>query len=219
MTQSTALIPVADRVVDFYGDPIQGFMVPSDEQPTVYVPLRPICGYLGLDWSAQYRRLHRDPVLRDVIRPVAMMATGSRADEHEIVCLPLEYLPGWLFSINVTRVRPELQEKITQYRRECFKVLWRAFQAEAIGLAQVHPSIIDEVLPDVRPVTTSTAMILAQLRDQALAQYQLAEQQLALEARITTPPTMSAFNVPHCSSGIFSTVWGRLRSESNRQKS
>jgi hypothetical protein len=33
----------------------------------------------------------------------------------------------------VARVRPALQEKITRYRRECFRVLWRAFQADALS--------------------------------------------------------------------------------------
>jgi hypothetical protein len=186
MTQSTALIPISERIVDFYGDPIYGLIVPGDEQPIIYVPLRPLCGYLGLDWSAQYRRLHRDTVLREVIRPVAMTATGSPTDEHEVVCLPLEYLPGWLFSVNVTRVRPALQDKITQYRRECFKVLWRAFQAEAMGLAQTQMAPADPAVQEAPLATTSTSMLLVQLRDQALAQYQLAEQQLSLEARVAT---------------------------------
>jgi hypothetical protein len=172
MTQSTALIQISERIVDFYGDPIHGFIVSGEEQPTIYIPLRPICGYLGLDWSAQYRRLHRDAVLREVIRPVAMTATGSTADEHAVVCLPLEYLPGWLFSVNVARVRPELQDKITQYRRECFKVLWRAFQAEAMGLAQAQTALADRTDQDMSLAPTSTSMILVQLRDQALAQYQ-----------------------------------------------
>ncbi len=80
--QSSALVPATDRVVDFYGDSIQGLIVIKDEQPIVYVPLRRLCSYLGLDWSAQYRRLHRDAVLRDMLEVVAVTATGSAGDEH-----------------------------------------------------------------------------------------------------------------------------------------
>ena len=177
--QSTALVPTSGHVVDFYGDPIQGLIVIIDDETTVYVPLRAICTFLGLDWSAQYRRLHRDAVLRDVLQVVAVTATGSHADEHEVVCLPLEYLPGWLFSINAARVRPELQEKITRYRRDCFRVLWRAFQIESLSIARTGDQ--SQAL-----APTSTATILTQLRDQALAQAYLAEQQLALETRIST---------------------------------
>jgi len=182
--QSTALVPTSDQIVDFYGDPIQGLIVLNNDQPTVYVPVRAICTYLGLDWSAQYRRLHRDAVLHDVLQPVAMTATGSHADEHEVICLPLEYLPGWLFSINATRVRPDLQDKINRYRRECFSVLWRAFQADALSIVRRTEPLDHDVTHELAP--TSTAMILTQVRDQALAQVALAEQQLALEARIST---------------------------------
>lgn len=185
VSQSTALIPTSEREVDFYGDPIRGLLVAEDQQSTVYVPIRPICGYLGLDWSAQYRRLQRDPVLRDAVRPVAVMATNSQGGDPEMICLPLEYLPGWLFTISSNRVRPELQDKITQYRRECFKVLWRAFQAEALGPFEFRSPMADQTLANAAPAVPSTAMVLTQLRDQALAQYQMAEQQLALETRVT----------------------------------
>lgn len=176
--QSSALVPASDHIVDFYGDPIQGLIVLHDDETTIYVPLRAICTFLGLDWSAQYRRLHRDTVLRDVLEVVAVTATGSPADEHEVVCLPLEYLPGWLFSINATRVRAELQDKITRYRRDCFGVLWRAFQAESLTTMRANHTTVS--------ASPGTTMILTQLRDQALAQASLAEQQLALEMRLST---------------------------------
>jgi hypothetical protein len=184
MSKTTALVPTANRVVDFYGDPIRGLIVLADGQPTVYVPLRPLCDYLGLDWSAQYRRLHRDAVLREVLQAVAITATASHADEHEMVCLPLEFLPGWLFTINTARVKPELQEKITQYRRECFTVLWRAFQAESLTMVGPAPPTHDE--PSREMATASATTILTQLRDQALTQAALAEQQIALEMRVGT---------------------------------
>ena len=186
MSQNNALIAAAERVVDFYGDPIRGLIVSADDQPMVYVPLRPICGYLGLDWSAQYRRLHRDPVLSDVVRSVALTATNPQGGDPEMLCLPLEYLPGWLFTINAARVRDGLQEKITQYRRECFKVLWRAFQAEALGQTPAPPASLENTELDTVDAVPSTAMVLRQLRDQALAQYQMAEHQLVLEARVST---------------------------------
>ncbi len=186
MAESSALVPSAGRIVDFYGDPIQGLIVTVDDQPTVYVPLRPICGYLGLDWSGQYQRLRRDAVLREVVRSVVVTPTNPQGGDPELLCLPLEFLPGWLFTINAARVRPELQEKITQYRRECFKVLWRAFQAEALGHAVLQPSLPTENTQLDRPIgQPATSLILTQLRDQALAQYQMAEQQLALEARVS----------------------------------
>jgi hypothetical protein len=44
-----------------------------------------------------------------------------------VICLPFDLLPGWLFTISSTRVHPDLQEKIHQYRQKCYRALWEAF--------------------------------------------------------------------------------------------
>jgi hypothetical protein len=159
----TALVPHAERVIDFYGDPIEVAVVGDDE---VYVPLRAITEFLGLDWSAQYRRIQRDEVLARRARMVALRdSAGARREQ---LSLPLDLLPGWLFGITASRVRPELAPKLTRYREECFRVLWRAFQADLARHA---------------PVTHANPS-LTHVRDLALAIVQMSEQQLALEAQV-----------------------------------
>jgi hypothetical protein len=37
--------------------------------------------------------------------------------------LPLSKLNGWLFSINPNKVKPEVKEKLIEYKKECFNVL------------------------------------------------------------------------------------------------
>jgi hypothetical protein len=44
-----------------------------------------------------------------------------------MVCLPLDYVSGFLFGLNATRVKPELRERVILYQRECYKVLAEAF--------------------------------------------------------------------------------------------
>ena len=44
-----------------------------------------------------------------------------------MVTIPLEYLPGWLFGISVSRVHPRLHESLYRYRKECFRVLASQF--------------------------------------------------------------------------------------------
>ncbi len=66
-----ALAPIVQKEVIYYKDVITAVPV-AIEQEQIYVPVRPICDYLGLDWSAQYRRINRDPVLSDVMQGVAM---------------------------------------------------------------------------------------------------------------------------------------------------
>lgn len=167
-----ALVPVETREVEFYGDTLQGALVQLGDSQQWYVPLRPICRYLGLDWSAQYRRVQRDPVLKDEVRTVAVMATNPQGGDPDVICLPLNLLPGWLFGVNASRVKPELEEKITRYRRECFQVLWEAFRP-----AVLPSSDLDEF---ARP-SGGGAELAYRI---ATAVQEIARQQMELERRL-----------------------------------
>ena len=83
-----------------------------------FVAIRPICAALGLDWPSQRKRIHRDPELMSC---VVMMTTQlpSDAQTRRIVFLPLDRLNGWLFGVDVARVREELRERLVWCRREC----------------------------------------------------------------------------------------------------
>jgi hypothetical protein len=66
---SDALVPVEQKVVEFYGDELTAVLVDVEGHAVIYVPVRPICDYLGVDWSGQYRRINRDPVLSVELAP------------------------------------------------------------------------------------------------------------------------------------------------------
>lgn len=170
---SIALVPVQQRQVDFYGDEIVAVVVDEGEQPQVYVPLRPIVEYLGLNWSGQFRRVKDDEVLADVVRSVRVIQTEVGVGSRTLLCLPLEYLSGWLFGIEARRVKPELKEKILRYRRECYRVLAQAFQADALAAERMRS-----------PVDLDAPMSLPQIRDMGLAIARMAEQQMALDTRV-----------------------------------
>ncbi len=65
-----------------------------------------------------------------------------------VICLPLEVLPGWLFNISPTRVKPALQEKVQRYRRLCYRALWRAFQRGELFPVE-EPTIVEASVPTV----------------------------------------------------------------------
>ncbi|HYP40804.1 MAG TPA: ORF6C domain-containing protein, partial [Chloroflexia bacterium] len=69
-------------------------------------------------------------------------------------------------------VRPELQEKILRYQRECFRVLWNAFKTEVLP-APTEP----------HPGNLSGAAMALEIAEAVAA---LARQQLDLEQRYTT---------------------------------
>lgn len=169
MADHDVSVPQAQRIIDFYGDPITVAVMPDDE---VYVPVRPIAEFLGLDWSSQLQRIRRDDVLAR--RATTVIVATSDESRREMVCLPLDLLPGWLFGISASRVRAELASKLNRYREECFRVLWRAFQDNTLAALS----------PTERASSAPTGLV--QIREMGLAIAQMAEQQLALEQRVTT---------------------------------
>jgi hypothetical protein len=172
--QDTALVPIEEKTVDFYGDEINAALVEIDGSQQVFVPLRPICEYLGLAWSSQIQRTRRDQLLAQELNSVFVTNTelsGVGKGRRQVLCLPLELLPGWLFGIDSSRVKPELKEKIDRYRRECFRVLWQAFQAEALDFGE-QAGVAQEYQPSAA---------LLEIREMGLAIARMAEQQIELE--------------------------------------
>ncbi len=158
-TDELAATPQVEKIVDFYGDQIPVAQV-SDE---LFVPLRPLATFLGLDQAGQYQRVQRDEVLSKRVRRIAMRGVSGRMREQ--LCLPLDLLPGWLFGITTARVQPELKVKLNRYREECFRVLWNAFKSD--------------ILP-ATPVPTNLTPA-EQILQQTEAMYKLALQQVELE--------------------------------------
>jgi|SRR5260370_6186668 len=129
--QEKALIPIQVGQIDFYGDVLQVVLVEINGERLVLVPLRQFCQHLGVDWSAQRRSVLRDEVLAAEVMSVAIKTTiipvrGQR-QSYVALCLPLDFLPGWLFNISPTRVKPEYRERVQRYRAKCYRVLWKAF--------------------------------------------------------------------------------------------
>lgn len=96
------------------------------------VAMRSVCEGIGLDWKAQHSRIQRDEVLSSTVVMMTMVAQDGK--NRETVCLPLEYLNGWLFGIDVSRCREEIRPALIQYKRECYQVLanyWQ--QGEAVN--------------------------------------------------------------------------------------
>jgi hypothetical protein len=117
--------PLAQRTVNFYGDELTAVQV--GEQ--VYTPVKYMCECLGVAWQGQYERIERDAVLSSTIRVIRIDAKDGK--QREAICLPAEYINGWLFGIDENRVKPELREKLIAYKRECYRVLARAFSGQS----------------------------------------------------------------------------------------
>jgi hypothetical protein len=168
MTEAESLVPVEQKEVLFYEDTIVAVRMVDG---SVYVPIRPVCDNLGVALAGQRERINRDPVLSEAVVSVSVTLTQQA---REMLCLPLKYIPGWLFGINATRVKPELRERVIRYQQECYDVLAEAFQE---GRLTTDVSF-DELLESDTPA--------AQAYKIAAAIMQIARQQLILESRLDT---------------------------------
>lgn len=177
MSATKTLVPVEQRQVVFYEDELTAVLVDGDGGRMVYVPLRPVTDYLGLNWDGQRRRVQRDPVLNQEIKGVVVMTTpsadGRGGGPQEMTCLPLKYIPGFLFGISADRVNPELRDKIIRYQKECYEVLAEAFKE---GRLSGDPSFGELLRMDTPAVQAYRA---------ALAIVEIARQQVILEAKLT----------------------------------
>ena len=172
MSEENALQPIEQKQVMFYEDQILAARVEGGE---IYVPVRPICDVLGIGWSAQARKLRDDPVLAEVSRSVIIRSQSSgmsgKRDAYNMICLPLDYLNGWLFGINSRRVREDLRDSIIRYQRDCYRVLFEAFTLNKV----THRPASDDIETWLRTNDDPTAvayrqgMAIANLaREQAL---------------------------------------------------
>lgn len=174
MNQDNTLVPQEQRTITFYDDEIPAVVVlEQSNQQTVYVPLRPICEYLGLSWRGQLARITRDPVLSEIGMSVIVTIPdidpkSKRPHTSAMICLPLEYLNGWLFGISPDRVRADIRDKVIRYQKECYKVLAAAF-LDRTPSADSSPN----------------AAALIQIREMGRAIMTMAEEQLKFEARLT----------------------------------
>ncbi len=138
MSDKNILIPVEQKLIDFYDDEITAFLVEIDNRQQIYIPIRPICDYLGLSWSGQRERINRDPILLEAKRFVRVTRTNSGGGSPNVFALPLDYLNGWLFGVNVSRVKEEIRENLMRYQRECYRVLADAFLAPALNVQPIN---------------------------------------------------------------------------------
>ena len=114
-----------------------------------YVAVKPICENLGLDWSSQKKRIERDDVLNSTM--VIMTTVAEDKKSREMTCLPIDYINGFLFRIDTSRVSEEIRPLVLYYKRECYKALfefWNKSKEEEEPSKSVEPKPLPGSLED-----------------------------------------------------------------------
>lgn len=124
-----------------------------NENGQIHIPVKPICQAVGVNPEAQRQRILRHYILNSVA--FILKATGADGKNYEMLCLPLEYIYGWLFTIDANLVAEANREKVASYQRECYDILYRHFagslrrrveenEAEIAALKAVNDAILQE---------------------------------------------------------------------------
>ena len=126
--------------VDFYGDPVLAY---QDEDGKVWVAAKQLARNLGLNWSAQYRKLKSHEVLS---KGVAIKQYLTAGGEQRTVFIDLDYLPYWLASISPKKAAPGVREKLVRYQTEVVKVLRDYFFKGAVINPRVPGDMLERVI-------------------------------------------------------------------------
>lgn len=132
------------EIINFHGAQIE--TVKIDGRP--YVGAKSVATGMGLDWKAMQRMIRRDEDINSTIVVTTTVAADGKS--REMLCLPLDLLPGWIFKIPANRYKcDEVKARIRIYKRECFRALYDYwFQGGAVNpraTAQQLEALQDEL--------------------------------------------------------------------------
>lgn len=187
-----ALVPTVQKEVIFYEDRLTAVLVDVNGEEHIYVPLRPICDYLGLQYTGQRDRIRRDPVLSENIHRVKISRDVAEGSDQEMVCLALKFLPGWLFGLSVNRIKEDLREKIIRYQRESYDVLWEAFQEGRLTTDVSFDDLLQQASSDVVEAYQIAQAIMKLARNQIMLDARLDDHSRTLEEHTRRLETIEA---------------------------
>ncbi len=108
----------------------------SVEGTEIYIPIKPFCELLGVDYPTQQLKVKEHPLMGQLYRLAHTVAADGK--NREMTCLPALYFFGWLFSINANNVKEEKRNNLIKYQQECFAVLHAHFFARPMKLKEYN---------------------------------------------------------------------------------
>jgi ferritin-like metal-binding protein YciE len=140
----------------------------------IYLPVKPLCTALGVNWPSQRQKIMADEVLAESTRTLRLKTRGG---PQNLVCMDVEAIPMWLAGIEPSRVRADLRDRLITYKRWVRKTVYDAFARETgIETALSASQTMTPTNPDV------TALIHIAQMAEAIAT--MARQQAAFEQQV-----------------------------------
>jgi len=172
------IVPVLHEV-KFAGDTVE--VLERDGEH--YVTMKPLCKRMGLDWQGQHQLIQRDPVLSQVICMIQMTSVGKDGKTYRVdmSCLPLTYLNGWLFKIDISRYADDRRETLIRYQKECYQALFdhffgnaghaRAGMAEGREETMISTRITNDVKAALERFAAEDGITVSSVCEQAFCMY------------------------------------------------
>lgn len=176
--------------VPFYGNEI----IVIEKGDRQYVAMKPIVQGLNLDWDTQFRNIKNDPVLNSTVVVMTMVAEDGK--QREMLCLPVEYLNGWLFRIPASRYTGKKRETIIRYQKECYQVLYDYFH----NGGTVNQNANNEQVADLlKSVAVMTATAISETVGKKL--FELSEEMRQMREKYSSANTENSFLKMFCPKG------------------
>lgn len=165
---SSAERPVEQVVITFFDLPC---LAVRGSNGAIYLALRDLSDAVGVQLSAQLRRIRAHTQLRKGLRSFRVMTAGGFQDQE---FLHLQVTATWLLMINSARTSPTTRQRLDYLQEYLVQEVYAAF-ARLTGLPE-HATRDIEDLDDLRNVDTHLTALAEQ-------QARLQERQETLEAR------------------------------------
>lgn len=177
----TALVPADHAIIVHEGAELAGYAVDG----RWHIAMRQACRTLKLDWSAQRRRIMRDPILREGVamittpsarglhEGVAMMATPlpgepaegvgmittpSAGGRQDVTCLRLDLFWGWLFKLELSRLEPDVRAMLIPFQQAGYEALHAHFTGAPAAMPPT-PADIDSLSRQVAQLSAAVAQL------------------------------------------------------------
>lgn len=137
--------------VPFHGDNL--YLVSYEGQP--FVAMRPFIEGMGLDWASQYTKIKQR--FKTCVVNITMQLPCDN-QRRSVVCLALKKLTGWLHTININKVRPEIRDKVAAYQDKSDDVLHEYWTT---GEVKKKPNFRQSTAKELIPLRQTAERLIA----------------------------------------------------------
>ncbi len=147
------------ELVKFYNTQI----VCVSDNDKIYVVVKTLCDGLGLDSDRAIKSISEDEILGSERAEQTVQIANDQP--RKMICLPLEFVNGWLFQVKFTNTMSEdTKQSLIRYKRECYKALFMHFFGNMKKQLEANKVEID-LLKEINELTDKKLLINDEIKE------------------------------------------------------